>query len=90
MLTSVGRNQEVSSLLVVSCCGCSALAGFFFLLAQMASSAGPGRTGPGFWSSALLLLVLAGLNGPVNAVSEPGKWFLNVDSVSFLIVATAP
>ncbi|XP_044059871.1 transmembrane protein 87A-like isoform X2 [Siniperca chuatsi] len=46
----------------------------------MASSAGPGRTGPGLWSLALLLLVLMGLSGPVSAVSEPGKWILNVDS----------
>ncbi|XP_023252933.1 transmembrane protein 87A-like isoform X1 [Seriola lalandi dorsalis] len=46
----------------------------------MASSTGPARAGPGLWSSVLLLLVLTGLCGPVNAVSEPGKWILNVDS----------
>ncbi|XP_036932468.1 transmembrane protein 87A isoform X1 [Acanthopagrus latus] len=46
----------------------------------MASSAGPGRTGSGLWSSALLLLVLMVLSGPVRAVSEPGKWILNVDN----------
>uniref|UniRef100_UPI0037E76291 transmembrane protein 87A n=1 Tax=Semicossyphus pulcher TaxID=241346 RepID=UPI0037E76291 len=46
----------------------------------MAGSTGPGRTRTGLWSSALLLLVLTGLNGPVCAVSEPGKWILNVDS----------
>ncbi|XP_039985804.1 transmembrane protein 87A isoform X2 [Xiphias gladius] len=46
----------------------------------MASSTGPGRAGPGLWSSALLLLMLTGLTGPVGAVSEPGKWILNVDS----------
>ncbi|KAM7398828.1 hypothetical protein PAMP_018137 [Pampus punctatissimus] len=46
----------------------------------MASSASPGRTEPGLWSWLLLLLVLTGLSGPVNAASEPGKWILNVDS----------
>ncbi|KAM6987993.1 transmembrane protein 87A-like [Tautogolabrus adspersus] len=46
----------------------------------MASSAGPCRSGPGVWSSVVLLLLLAGLNGPVCALSEPGKWILNVDS----------
>ncbi|XP_070826219.1 transmembrane protein 87A [Chaetodon trifascialis] len=46
----------------------------------MASSKDPGRTGPVLWSSALLLLALAALSGPVGAVSEPGKWILNVDS----------
>lgn len=44
----------------------------------MASSAGPDRAGPVLWS--LLLLVLMGLSGPINAASEPGKWILNVDS----------
>lgn len=66
--------------------GCFAVAGFSFLLVEMASSAGPGRTAPGLLSSALLLLVLTGLTGPVCAVSEPGKWILDVDSVSFLSV----
>ncbi|XP_049432211.1 transmembrane protein 87A-like [Epinephelus fuscoguttatus] len=46
----------------------------------MASSSGPGLTGPGLWSSALLLLMLTGLIGPIGAVSEPGKWVVNVDS----------
>ncbi|XP_076590898.1 transmembrane protein 87A isoform X2 [Chaetodon auriga] len=46
----------------------------------MASSKDPGRTGPVLWSSALLLLALMGLSGPVSAVSEPGKWILKVDS----------
>ncbi|XP_035851733.1 transmembrane protein 87A isoform X2 [Sander lucioperca] len=42
---------------------------------------GPGRTGPELWSSALVLTVLlAELVGPGGAVSEPGKWILNVDS----------
>ncbi|KAK9521431.1 hypothetical protein VZT92_021238 [Zoarces viviparus] len=41
----------------------------------MASSAGLGWTGPGLWSLALLLLI-----GTVGAVSEPGKWILNIDS----------
>ncbi|XP_035535539.1 transmembrane protein 87A-like [Morone saxatilis] len=51
-----------------------------FLLAQMASSSGPGRTGPGLWAPVLLLLVLSGPSGPVGAVSEPGKWIQSVDS----------
>ncbi|TDH15423.1 hypothetical protein EPR50_G00031070 [Perca flavescens] len=38
---------------------------------------GPGRTGPGLWYLALVLTVLV---GPGGAVSEPGKWILNVDS----------
>ncbi|XP_078103219.1 transmembrane protein 87A isoform X2 [Sander vitreus] len=47
----------------------------------MARSAAPGQTGPGLWSSALVLTVLlAELVGPGGAVSEPGKWILNVDS----------
>lgn len=53
----------------------------------MAGSAGPVRSGSALWSSALFLLVLAGCCGPVSGVSEPGKWILNVDSVSFLIPA---
>ncbi|XP_054458464.1 transmembrane protein 87A-like isoform X2 [Anoplopoma fimbria] len=43
----------------------------------MASSTGPSRTGPGLCFSALLLVVLI---GTVGAVSEPGKWILNIDS----------
>ncbi|KAK2846535.1 hypothetical protein Q5P01_009534 [Channa striata] len=46
----------------------------------MASSTGPGRTSSGRWSSVLLLLVLTVLSGRVSAVSEPGKWILNVNS----------
>ncbi|KAF3847167.1 hypothetical protein F7725_020195 [Dissostichus mawsoni] len=48
----------------------------------MASSAGLGRGGPGLWSSVLLLLGLTGMSVPVGAVSEPGKWIVNVDSES--------
>ncbi|XP_034054959.1 transmembrane protein 87A [Gymnodraco acuticeps] len=53
----------------------------------MASSAGPGHGGPGLWSSVLLLLLLlllglTGMSVPVGAVSEPGKWIVNVDSES--------
>ncbi|XP_030007373.1 transmembrane protein 87A isoform X1 [Sphaeramia orbicularis] len=46
----------------------------------MASSSGPGRTGPGLWSSALVLVLLTGRFGPVRGVSEPGKWLLDIDS----------
>ncbi|XP_069390967.1 transmembrane protein 87A [Paralichthys olivaceus] len=46
----------------------------------MAGSAGPGLPGPRLRSPALLLLLLAGVSGPVRAVSEPGRWTLNVDS----------
>ncbi|XP_060890286.1 transmembrane protein 87A-like, partial [Labrus mixtus] len=46
----------------------------------MASSAGPRRSGPGLWSSVLLLMLLSVLNGSVCALSEQGKWVLNVDS----------
>ncbi|KAM6932483.1 transmembrane protein 87A isoform 2-T2 [Lycodopsis pacificus] len=42
----------------------------------MARSTGLGWTGPGLWSLALLLLLI----GTVGAVSEPGKWILNIDS----------
>ncbi|XP_051813966.1 LOW QUALITY PROTEIN: transmembrane protein 87A-like [Acanthochromis polyacanthus] len=48
----------------------------------MVGSADPGRSGPGLWSSMLLLLVLAALWGPVVSVSEPGKWTVNVTSVT--------
>ncbi|KAF1393496.1 hypothetical protein PFLUV_G00016560 [Perca fluviatilis] len=81
------RQPEHGSIqLVVSC---SAFAGCFYYLvpprrSQMARSAalgrtGPGRTGPGLWYLALVLTVLV---GPGGAVSEPGKWILNVDSES--------
>ncbi|XP_050921564.1 LOW QUALITY PROTEIN: transmembrane protein 87A-like [Lates calcarifer] len=76
---NVSRNPEEQ--LVVSCRGgLAAAAGFFFLLALMASSTGPGRAGPGLLSSLLLLLVLAWLSGPVGAVSERGKWILDIDN----------
>ncbi|XP_061916747.1 transmembrane protein 87A-like isoform X1 [Entelurus aequoreus] len=42
----------------------------------MADSGRPKRTGA--WT--LLLLILAGRNGPTSAVSEPGKWALDLDS----------
>lgn len=48
----------------------------------MASFAGPGRAGSGLLSWPLLLLLLTGLKGPVSAISEAGKWTLDVDSVS--------
>lgn len=78
--------------LVVSCPAFAAAILFLPHRSQMARSAalgrsGPGRTGPELWSSALVLTVLlAELVGPGGAVSEPGKWILNVDSVSFLLV----
>lgn len=53
----------------------------------MAGFVGPGRTGPGLWSLPLLLLLLPGHNGPVSAISEAGKWILDVDSVSSANVA---
>lgn len=87
------RHPEPGSVpLVVSCRGgfvADTGGAFYFLLALMASSSGPGRTGPGLRSSVLLLLVLVltELSGPVVAVSEPGKWILNIDSVSFDSVA---
>ncbi|XP_060929063.1 transmembrane protein 87A-like [Limanda limanda] len=46
----------------------------------MLGSTGPGRPGSGLRSPVLLLLLLAGASGPVGAVSEPGRWTLNVDS----------
>ncbi|GAA6231277.1 transmembrane protein 87A-like [Lates japonicus] len=46
----------------------------------MASSTDPGRAGPGLLSSVLLLLVLAWLSGPVGAVSERGKWIIDIDN----------
>ncbi|CAG6008595.1 unnamed protein product [Menidia menidia] len=54
----------------------------------MATLAGPGRTGSGLRSPVpvpvpvlvLVLVLLAGLGGPAWALSEPGKWTLNVDS----------
>lgn len=55
----------------------------------MTSYVGSGRTGLGVWSSALLLLLVTGLGGPVGAVSERGKWILDVNSVSFVPVAVA-
>ncbi|XP_034024105.1 transmembrane protein 87A isoform X2 [Thalassophryne amazonica] len=46
----------------------------------MASSAGPDRFGPGLGITVGLLLVLTELIWPVSAVSEQGKWIVNVDS----------
>ncbi|XP_077396363.1 transmembrane protein 87A [Festucalex cinctus] len=47
----------------------------------MASSAGLERTWSALWTrTVLLLLLLSGLHRPSFAVSEPGKWILNVDS----------
>ncbi|XP_027136313.1 transmembrane protein 87A isoform X2 [Larimichthys crocea] len=46
----------------------------------MSSRAGPDRAGPGLRSSAVLLLLLTGLIGPVRAVSERGKWTVDIDS----------
>ncbi|KAM9853693.1 transmembrane protein 87A [Aulostomus maculatus] len=46
----------------------------------MASSAGPARAGPVLQSWTLLLLVLAGTSRPVGAVSEQGKWILDLNS----------
>lgn len=68
----------------VSCRGFAAAVASCFVLADMESSAGPERLGSRLWSSALFLLLLT---GSVGAVSEAGKWIVNVDSVSFLIVA---
>ncbi|XP_063348783.1 transmembrane protein 87A-like isoform X2 [Pelmatolapia mariae] len=46
----------------------------------MASFAGPGRTGPGLRCWALVLLMLAEASWPVAAVSEQGKWDLDINS----------
>ncbi|XP_035987395.1 transmembrane protein 87A isoform X1 [Fundulus heteroclitus] len=46
----------------------------------MADSVGSGRTGSGLCSSAVLLVLLAGVTGPVRATSEPGKWTENIHS----------
>lgn len=85
------RHPEPGSIQLVVSCRCDLAVGggggFCFLLTLMASFSGPGRTGLGLWSSALLLLVVTELSGPVNAVSEPGKWILNIDSVSSVSVA---
>nr|XP_057935602.1 transmembrane protein 87A-like isoform X2 [Doryrhamphus excisus] len=48
--------------------------------ALMADSAGPNWTRAALWTWTVLLLVLTGLNRPTSAVSEPGKWVLDVDS----------
>lgn len=53
----------------------------------MARLSGPGRTRPGLGSWPLLLLLLMGLEGPVSATSEAGKWILDVHSVSVPNVA---
>uniref|UniRef100_A0A1A8KGY6 Transmembrane protein 87A n=1 Tax=Nothobranchius kuhntae TaxID=321403 RepID=A0A1A8KGY6_NOTKU len=45
----------------------------------MASSVGPGRSRPRY-RRLLLLLLLAGISGPVSTVSEPGKWIVDIDS----------
>lgn len=52
-------------------------------MAHLRGSAGPETSG---WCSALvpLLLLLSVLTGPTSAVSEPGKWTVNVSDVSYL------
>ncbi|KAM3875043.1 transmembrane protein 87A [Diretmus argenteus] len=45
----------------------------------MANSAGPG-CGTGLWSKLLVLVVLTVVTGTVSAVTEPGKWILDVHS----------
>ncbi|MEQ2216963.1 hypothetical protein XENOCAPTIV_027027, partial [Xenoophorus captivus] len=67
---------------VVSCL--FTVVGSFFLLFLMSGSVGPGRTGNGRCFSAVLLLLLMGFTASVWAVSEPGKWTVDIDSVSFL------
>ncbi|XP_047248015.1 transmembrane protein 87A-like isoform X2 [Girardinichthys multiradiatus] len=46
----------------------------------MAGSVGPGRTGSGRCFSVVLLLLLVGFIASVRAVSEPGKWTVDIDS----------
>ncbi|XP_007543302.1 PREDICTED: transmembrane protein 87A-like isoform X1 [Poecilia mexicana] len=72
------HHESGSVPLVVSCLS---VGPFFVLLVRMAGSVGPGLTGSGFCCSAvllLLLLLLAARPGLVRAVSEPGKWTVDV------------
>ncbi|KAM4590256.1 transmembrane protein 87A-like [Fundulus diaphanus] len=72
------HSEPGSVQLVVSCLFTAV--GSVFLLVLMAGSVGSGRTGSGLCSSAVLLVLLAGVTGPVRATSEPGKWTENIQS----------
>ncbi|PWA28936.1 hypothetical protein CCH79_00019471, partial [Gambusia affinis] len=65
---------------------CLSVGPFFFLLVRMAGFVGPGRTGSGFCCSAVLLLLLAAGPGLVRAISEPGKWTVDVGSDPLVLV----
>ncbi|XP_043975696.1 transmembrane protein 87A-like isoform X2 [Gambusia affinis] len=64
---------------------CLSVGPFFFLLVRMAGFVGPGRTGSGFCCSAVLLLLLAAGPGLVRAISEPGKWTVDVGENHFFL-----